>query len=75
MEYKFYIGQIVRIGNKCNVEDINYHKRGKIVSVDEVDNITVDMIDPFSNGKTLITWCPKWLWEPCFNQICCESLL
>ncbi len=75
MEYKFHIGQMVRIGNTCPCTDRNYHKRGRVVSVDEVGDIIVDMIDPFSNGKTHITWCSNDLWEPCSDVICCKSLL
>ena len=75
MEYKFHIGQMVRIGNECSTTDFNYHKRGKVVSVDEVGDIIVDMIDPFMHGETHITWCSNHLWEPCPDVICCESLL
>jgi hypothetical protein len=75
MEYKFRIGQMVRIGNECSATDTNYHKRGKIVAVDEEGQIIVDMIDPFSHGEIHISWCPNWLWEPCSDQICCKSLL
>ena len=77
MEYKFYIGQVVRIGNTCPVTDCNYHKRGLVVSLNGggYGHIIVDMIDPFESGETHITWCRNDLWEPCPNQICCKSLL
>lgn len=75
MEYKFRIGQVVRIGNECPTTDTNYHKRGRIVAVDEEGQIIVDMIDPFSGGETHITWCSNWLWEPYSDRICCKSLL
>lgn len=44
MEYKFRIGQVVRIGNECPTTNTNYHKRGRIVAVDEEGQIIVDMI-------------------------------
>ena len=77
MEYKFHIGQLVRIGNTCPCTDRNYHKRGRVVSLNKgrYGVIIVDMIDPFIHGETHITWCSNDLWEPCPDVICCESLL
>lgn len=77
MEYKFYVDQMVRIGNECSSGDPNYHKRGRVKSLNDENfgYMVVDMIDPFDNGETHITWCRNALWEPCPNQICCKSLL
>lgn len=76
MKYDFHVGQLVRIGNECNKNDPNLGKRGIISKLDKL-NITVEMLDPFEDGQTHITWVRNGLWEPCGESAAfyCKSLL
>lgn len=74
MKYDFHVGQLVRIGNEVSKTDVNRNKRGRIVRF-EGDCPIVEMLDPFTSGKTTITWCPSTFWEPCQTKLTCKSLL
>lgn len=61
---KFKPGDMVRIGGRITADDINYHKRG-IVAPYEAGCLVVNMIEPFNNGATRITWLSENAWELC----------
>lgn len=61
---KFKPGDMVRIGGRITADDINYHKRG-IVAPYEDGCLVVNMIEPFRNGQTRITWLSETAWELC----------
>lgn len=61
---RFVPGDMVRIGGRIADDDPNYHKRG-IVAPYENGCLVVNMIEPFSNGATRITWLSEIAWELC----------
>lgn len=61
---RFKPGDMVRIGGRVTANDINYHKRG-IVAPYENGCLVVNMIEPFKNGATRITW----LSENCMGTV------
>lgn len=61
---KFKPGDMVRIGGRIATDDPNYHKRG-IVAPYEDGELVVNMIEPFKNGMTKITWLSETAWELC----------
>ena len=74
MKYDLHVGQLVRIGNEVSKNDVNFHKRGRIVRFDRSCPV-VEMLGPFTDGQTTITWCPSRFWEPYQTKLTCKSLL